>query len=124
MKIKTIMIVDDSEADQLLTSMTIEEYDKNIEVLQAYDGEEALELLNDKQISNPDVVILDINMPRMTGLEFLEEYSKNKNQASVVAMLTSSEQKKDRELATSYDCVKSYFVKLLDDADMEKIISL
>lgn len=124
MDIKTVMVIDDCDADQLLTSITIEEFDESINIIQAYDGEEALQILKNKQNNKPDVIILDINMPRMNGLEFLEVYCKEESPAAVVAMLTSSEQKKDKEIALSYDCVHHYFVKVFNDIDMHKIASI
>jgi len=59
-------------------------------VLQAYDGQEALEVLKDLD-TQPDVIFLDINMPRMNGHEFLEEYSKWDKCSVVIIMLTSSD---------------------------------
>ncbi len=67
------MIVEDSESDQFISRMQIEEFHSTITILQAYDGREALEMLS-KIDQQPDIILLDINMPRMTGLEFLKEY--------------------------------------------------
>lgn len=123
MDIKLAMIIDDSESDQFLASNEIKRFDENIEIMQAYDGVEALEMLaasNDK----PDVIFLDINMPRMNGLEFLEEYSKLEEQSPVIAMLTSSDVSRDREQAMSFKCVKDYFLKLLDASNMQKLRDL
>lgn len=123
MEITSIMIVDDSESDQFLTGAIIEEFDPSITVFQAYDGEEALEKLGamDEQ---PDFILLDINMPRMNGFEFLEEYSKQEKRARVIAILTSSDQDQDKEKAMVYNCVQKYFVKPLDVSDLENIKNL
>ena len=50
-----VLIVDDSESDQFIAKFTIEEFDENIEVLQTYNGQEALELL-DQMNEQPDVI--------------------------------------------------------------------
>ena len=63
-------------------------------------------------------------MPRMNGLEFLEQYSQRENQTTVVAMLTSSDQPSDKETALSYSCVKDYFLKLFDESDWDKLTGL
>jgi len=123
MEIRKAMIVDDSESDQFLASNEIKRHDDNIEIMQAYDGVEALEMLAETD-EKPDVIFLDINMPRMNGLEFLEEYSKLEDQSPVIAMLTSSNAQTDRERALKFDCVRDYFLKLLDESDMAKLKDL
>lgn len=120
MDISSIMIVDDSESDQYLTQMIIEQYNPDIQILQAYDGLEALEIL-DALEEQPSIILLDINMPRMNGFEFLEEYNKRNNPAAVIAMLTSSDQDRDKKKSMVYGCVKTYFVKPLDVDDIEAL---
>ncbi len=116
--ISTIMIVDDSPSDQLLSKLLIEQYDPTIEVLQAYDDGEALEML--KTLSPPpDLILLDINMPGMDGHTFLEKHSaKNDAPPPVIVMLTSSSLTKDKEKALSYNCVKKYSTKPLNTTDL------
>lgn len=123
MNFKTIMIIDDSEADHFLAKDLIEKYNPNITVLQAYDGEEALEILAPME-KQPDVIFLDINMPRMNGHEFLKNYSQKDKQAPVIVMLTSSDQEKDRERSQAYKCVKKYYSKPLDITVLEEIKNL
>jgi len=123
MNVNTAMVIDDSESDQFLAKMQIEKFDESIEIMQAYDGVEALEMLHELD-KKPDVIFLDINMPRMNGLEFLEKYSEHDDQSTVVAMLTSSDQNEDKDTAMSYPCVKKYFVKILDGADLEAVKAL
>lgn len=107
-----VMIIDDSEADQYLAKDAIEEFDSNIKTLQAYDGQEALEILKDLPVQ-PDVIFLDINMPRMNGHEFLAEYDVWDNAAKVIIMLTSSEQEEDKTKSIAYRSVLDYFTKPL-----------
>lgn len=122
MNIKSVMIIDDSEIDQYLAKHMIEKYDSEIEILQTYDGEEALEVL--KSIpEQPGLIFLDINMPRMNGHEFLEEYDKWEGRSEVVIMLTSSDQKQDKERSMAYKCVKKYCVKPIEKCDLETLIT-
>lgn len=121
MSMKSAMIVDDSEGDQLLAKMIIAEFDSEIEILQAYDGQEALEILTDLP-KQPDVIFLDINMPRMNGHDFLEVYETWENHAVVVIMLTSSDQEKDKERSLAHKCVKKYFTKPLDVVSLEALL--
>ncbi len=106
------MTIDDSEPDQFLSKIAINQYDSSIEILQAFDGREALDIL-EKLDQQPDIIFLDINMPRMNGHEFLEEYSKWDNQGEVIIMLTSSDQETDKERSLAYNCVRDYFTKPL-----------
>lgn len=116
------MIIDDNEADQFLTKLIVEEFDSNIESLQAYDGQEALDILS-KLPKQPSVILLDINMPRMDGHEFLHEYTQWTEQTAVVVMLTSSDQEQDKEKSLSYKCVKQYITKPLKPTALETILN-
>jgi CheY-like chemotaxis protein len=111
MKITSILVVDDDENDQFICEYTIRKFDPSIRVLKAFDGTEALDIL---QAETPDAIILDINMPVMNGFEFLDRYAQEfEVHAPIVAMLTSSHLGKDRERAMQYSFVKSYFEKPL-----------
>ena len=122
MKLTKVLIVDDSEVDQFLSRIAIEEFDATIEIIEAADGREALTMLK-KMDAQPDVIFLDINMPVMDGHEFLEEYSEVGYQSSVVVM-SSSEQEKDMACSTLYPCVKQYLSKPLDSESLAKIVRL
>lgn len=123
MTFETAMIIDDSEADHFLAKDIIQKYNPNITILQAYDGEEALEILTTIE-EQPDVIFLDINMPRMNGHEFLEQYNTREKQAPVIVMLTSSDQEKDKERSQAYHCVKKYCSKQLDIEILKEISAL
>lgn len=119
MKIKKILLIDDNETDQFLHETVIKEFDPTIEIMKAYDGQQALDLLSSMD-EEPDIILLDINMPGMNGFEFLDEYNR-KPTSSVIAMLSSSEQGSDKEKAMSCDCVKIYFLKPLEVSDLASL---
>ena len=125
MELSCILVVDDCEADQFLSRDILEKEYPGAEILEAYDGLEALEQLkeSDKKI---DLIILDINMPRMNGHEFLETYNQmsGENKTSVVVMLTSSNSIEDKEKSMTYDFVVDYFIKSLDKDDLLKLKNL
>lgn len=124
MNLTCVMIVDDSEPDQFLCKIVIENYDPKIKILKAYDGMEALEVLSTTE-QKPDVIFLDINMPGMDGHTFLANYDKSDmKKTSVIVMLTSSEQKADKEKSMAYHFVKSYLNKPLEAEDLDEIIQL
>ena len=108
---KTILIVEDNAADQFLGQAIISAKRPDVKVTVASDGEEALEILRSDD-SLPDLILLDINMPRMNGHDFLEVFSENNTRdIPVVVMMTSSDLEQDREKSLSYKCVKDYLLK-------------
>lgn len=123
MNIDTIMIVDDDEVAHMTTESVIEEFDPTINILQAYDGQEALEIL-DKLAVQPNIILLDINMPRMNGFEFLEEYKTREHKSGIIAIQTSSNNDKDKERAKRYDFVTKYLLKPINISDLEDLRKL
>jgi len=123
MEIRNCLIVDDSRPDQFYAKAVIEHFDPDINIYQAWDGREALNMMSDENV-RPDVIFLDINMPGMNGHEFLEEYNTWEDESAVVIMLTSSDQKKDIEKANAYKCVREFLTKPLDQDGLVKIQNL
>lgn len=115
MVLSSVIVVDDSEADQYICEHILRKHNPDIEILTAYDGEEALAVLKSADKS-PQIIFLDINMPRMNGHEFLESYSDtyDLSKAPVVVMLTSSDQKKDVDRSMAFEAVAEYFTKPLN----------
>lgn len=122
MQFLKIMSIDDSEADQYLNKIRIKEAEPSAEIRFASDGEQALTILREPDY-HPDLVLLDINMPRMDGFEFLEAYADefNDDHHIVVLMLSSSNQQTDRDRAARYPFVKGFYQKPLDAGWPEKI---
>ena len=125
MTLKTVLLVEDSPDDQFMGKEMFRRVIGDIDVVSVYDGTEALEQLAKEDFS-PDLILLDINMPRMNGLQFLEKYNRNDdpNIPPVVVMLTSSEQESDKSKSLSYPCVKDYFIKPLRKANIEAIVAM
>ena len=66
------LLVDDDLDDQEVFLMTLEKINKNIECLTANNGVEALSLLKAQNSFVPDYIFLDVNMPKMNGIECLK----------------------------------------------------
>ena len=123
MSIKSILVVDDCEPDQFVFKYAIENLDETIEVLQAYDGQEALEIFS-KAAAKPEAIVLDLNMPRMDGFEFLEEFSKQfADETTRIAILTSSAQSKDKERVEGHPSVVNYYVKPLSKEKINEMLT-
>lgn len=94
-----ILLVEDNPADIEMARVTLEESGLDHELVVAEDGEEAITVLtkDDKEnSSNPDLILLDINLPKLSGKEVLERIRQNDNLKDIpVMVLTSSHAKTD-----------------------------
>lgn len=127
-----ILIIDDDEVDRYVLKRLIKEAGLNFNVFEKKDGQEALEFLERYEVDrkkNPDefppiLIFLDINMPRVNGLQFLAEFSVLRHaidiESCVVMMFSSSERKEEKEKIMEHDFVKGYLVKGSFDADALK----
>lgn len=104
-----ILVVDDSPVDRVVAKHVLKRTFPGAELAEAQDGVEALELLDAEPF---DLILLDLNMPRMGGIEFLEIWSKRANETSPsIVVLTSSGQGADRDAANSFAAVSGFLVK-------------
>src|ERR1700758_2003570 len=119
-KLGRILLVEDDPKDMELTLMALDEYNLANEVVIVHDGEEALDYLYHRgQFSmrtnnNPIVVLLDLKLPKVDGLEVLKQIrSDEKLRAIPVVVLTSS--REERDIIASYRLgVNAYVVKPVD----------
>jgi CheY-like chemotaxis protein len=118
---KYILLVEDNEDDVELTLRAFKKYNKNTKIKTVKNGEEALHyLINDKLqydddfSENPEFILMDINMPKITGIELLKLIKENeKTKLIPVIMLTSSDEQED--IVTSYASgASSYLRKPVD----------
>lgn len=75
-KIRKLLLIDDDEIEQLKFTRVLKKNNRPHEVIIAQHGEAALELLN-QNTTKPDVIFMDLNMPRMNGLELLQKLKSN-----------------------------------------------
>ena len=107
----TILLVEDDDVDAMAIERSFKNHRIANTIVRALDGKEALDMLRVNQISSPYIVLLDLNMPRMGGIEFLEAIRSDVNlKRSVVFVLTTS--KDDKDIVAAYDnFVAGYFIK-------------
>jgi two-component system response regulator len=107
-KEKIILLVEDNPDDELLTLMAFKDNNITNEVVVAHDGAEALEFLFGKENASqpledylPQVILLDLNLPKVNGLEVLQQIrSHPRTRLLPVVILTSSKEE--------VDIIKSY----------------
>jgi CheY-like chemotaxis protein len=115
-----ILMVEDDPKDVELSMAALEDYNLANEVVVARDGEEALDYLfcrgkfQDRSSDNPAVILLDLKLPKVDGLEVLKEIKSDPKLKMIpVVVLTSSKEEKD--MVTSYKLgVNAYVVKPVD----------
>ncbi|WKN45195.1 response regulator [Tunicatimonas pelagia] len=120
--IHSILLVDDDYATNRYNKIIIGDMAIAHEVHDVLDGEEALEVLKDTSRSLPDLILLDINMPRMNGWEFLDELPKlhcqDLDQVKVY-MLSASRNPDDVEKAKKYTMVRGFISKPLEPNEVK-----
>ena len=115
-----ILLVEDDPKDRELTMTSLEEYNLSNEVVIATDGEEALDYLycrgkfQGRTSENPAVLLLDLKLPKVDGLEVLQQMkTDDKLRMIPVVVLTSS--REERDMVASYKLgVNAYVVKPVD----------
>lgn len=100
----TILLVEDDDIDAEAVIRNFKKKRINNNIVRACDGLEALDILRGEheniKIEQPYLILLDINMPRMNGLEFLRTIrGDQKLKQSTVVILTTSENSKDQVTA-------------------------
>ena len=116
----SILIVEDDPRDVELTLTALEEYNLANAVVVTRDGQEALDYLyrrgkfNTRSDGNPAVMLLDLKLPKIDGLEVLKQVRSDEHlKMTPVVVLTSSHEEKD--MMRSYKLgVNAYVVKPVD----------
>lgn len=115
----TILVVEDEEYARQSLIKKIEEYDvqKQFQILEATNGESGFEIYCEH---SPDLVITDIQMPRMDGLELLKVVKKKNSRAQVVMLSAYSEFEYAR--AALKDGASDYILKPVEDEKLKECI--
>jgi len=118
MKLRKILLVEDNEGDILLTREALEHSDKVRQIDVVKNGSEAIQFLQNALEKDrkaiPDIIFLDINLPKMNGQEVLLFIKRNEHLRQIpVIMLTTSSSHKD--ILSSYqNGANSYITKPVD----------
>ena len=120
-----VLVADDEPADNLLLAIAAKDAQVEMAFTFAEDGEELLRILDERVASGnaPDVVVLDIRMPRCTGLEAMEVISKSEVLRRIpVVMFTTSRRAADKAQGlslgvTRFEIKPSSYPALVDFAN-------
>ena len=115
---KNVLFVEDEEIEQLKFRKIMLKHFPKVNVILATNGEQALGLVNDDNLKL-NMILLDLNMPRMNGEEFLKLI--NINRRLPVMVITSSSNQTDIDRIADLD-VLGYFIKPLRLEEYENMI--
>ncbi len=125
-----VLLVEDNPAHAEMVIRSFQEHRVANKIYHVLDGEAALDFLyHRRQFSGPDVsprphiILLDLRLPKISGLQVLQEIKKDENLLSIpVIILTTSEA--ERDLAMAYENhTNSYLVKPIDFAKFSQLIN-
>jgi CheY-like chemotaxis protein len=118
---KNILLVEDDELDVISVQRTLKKLDTEYNLQVAHNGKEALTILtNHEDAVLPDIVLLDLNMPKMNGIEFLKIIRQNEKLKNLqVFIMTTSSETSDRAVAEQLG-VSGYIIKPLGYTDNTK----
>jgi len=110
---KPILLVEDDMIDVMTVKRALKEIKVINELVVAENGEHAFEVLNSLQ-TKPCIILLDLNMPKMGGLEFLSIIKQNDELKAIpIIVLTTSKQEKDK-IESFKHSIAGYIAKPVD----------
>ncbi len=119
---KPILLVEDDEVDVLTVQRALRDLEVENDLVVAGNGEEALEILSNPERALPCIILLDLNMPRMNGLEFLR-HIREENTARGVPIVVLTTSRQDRDIVDGFDLnVAGYMVKPVDYRKFVEVI--
>jgi response regulator of citrate/malate metabolism len=127
-KINCVLLIDDDETTNLLSSQIITKLDFARQIKICYNGVEALKFLEEFKKNNgnesPELILIDITMPLMNGFEFVEAFNKinfsNRNEVTSVILTSSSDLKYIRKAKRMG--VNDYLIKPLTKGNLIQLL--
>ena len=123
-RVINILLVEDDEVDVMTVKRAFAKNNISNPLFVAHNGLEALELLRKEDVpSSRRLILLDVNMPKMNGIEFLRELrSDPKLQQASVVMMTTSNEERDRIEAFKFN-VAGYLLKPVTFQQFAEVMS-
>ena len=111
---KTILLIEDDDVDVMAVNRALRDSKVANQLVSIGDGEEAIEYLRDESATKPSIILLDLNMPKMDGAEFLKIVKADNALKKIpVVILTTSNS--DRDVTESFELgAAGYMVKSVD----------
>ncbi|GMO49820.1 MAG: chemotaxis response regulator CheY [Termitinemataceae bacterium] len=116
----TVLVVDDSPYMRGIVKTYFDEMGQQAEYLEASDGKDALKIIKSKSV---DLVFVDWNMPRMTGIDFLKEVRSDEKLKDLPIVMVTSESSKLNVVEAMKSGATDYIVKPIDDVEFKEKIT-
>ncbi len=111
---KPILLVEDDTVDTMTVSRALKEIHVSNKLITVSNGKEALEYLRNPDNETPCIILLDLNMPKMNGFEFLHAVKKDDQLKIIpVVILTTSKEEQDK-IDSFMLSVAGYMIKPVD----------
>ena len=120
---RPILLVEDDSVDAMTVKRSVRDLHLSNPIVHLVNGEDAINFLSQGNIERPFVILLDLNMPKMTGLEFLKIIKVNEGLKTIpVIVLTTSRERQD--VMESFECgAAGYMIKPVDYAKFTEVIN-
>ncbi|MFJ1747730.1 MULTISPECIES: response regulator [unclassified Streptomyces] len=117
-----VLLVEDDPADALLIEEALQEHGMARSITQAEDGLAALEYLRDTANPHPDLIVLDLNMPRMNGRELLTVLKDDPQLLTIPVVVLTTSGAPDDVRSAYHQHANAYVVKPLDLDDFIRTV--
>lgn len=125
-KLINILLVEDSPTDVLLTREAFEQAKLRLKLHVVEDGEAAMDFLEQKDpysdVPRPDLILLDLNLPRMDGISVLEELKKNKGLKHIPVVILTTSQQQEHVFQTYELCANCFVRKPVDFHQFTEVV--
>jgi len=120
-----ILLVEDNPDDAELTIRVLKKHNLANNLVHLHDGEEALKFLFENDMNIPKIILLDLKMPKVDGIEVLRKI-KADDMRKIIPVIVLTSSKEDRDIIESYKLgVNAYVVKPVEfDKFMEAVAQL
>lgn len=130
MKLNSVLLIDDNAATNLVHRKVLTKLGCAENIFVCKSGEEALNFLtslsnSEAEDKQPQLVFLDINMPGMSGWDFMKEYERLPQETKgdvVIMMLTTSLNPDDKDRADQFHSISGFLNKPLSTSKLEQVL--
>jgi CheY-like chemotaxis protein len=111
---KPLLLIEDDRVDQITVRRALKDINVTNLLIIVSNGEEALEFLRNEKNEKPGIILLDLNMPKMNGIEFLK-VAKRDNSLKRIPVVVLTTSKQDQDKIESFNLgVAGYMIKPVD----------
>lgn len=120
--LKPVLLVEDDNVDAMTVKRAMRDLQAGHSIVHSINGEEAMKYLTTSDMEKPFLILLDLNMPKMNGIEFLRVIKANQELKTIpIIVLTTSKEKRD--ILESFELGASgYMIKPVDYSKFVEIL--